>query len=168
LSQRPERDRTADIARARERFANDPEYREHRRAYQRAYRAKHAERLAAIEREWRLENRERVNEKKRAWRAANPDRIREYTRLAANRRRGAPLNQSGRDYARVLYNDPCSYCGGRAGEIDHIEPLALGGGPDWDNLTAACRSCNAQKHSTPLLHYLLRRYNLEVVQPIAA
>lgn len=40
----------------------------------------------------------------------------------------------------------CSYCGGEANEVDHIIPLKRGGSDDPDNLTAACRTCNARKH----------------------
>lgn len=61
------------------------------------------------------------------------------------------------DYEAILREDPCAYCGATAGEIDHIDPLSLGGSPEWDNLGAACRSCNASKHATPLLKYLLAR-----------
>lgn len=73
---------------------------------------------------------------------------------AAHRRRGVPLD---REYAAILRRDPCCYCGGPAGEIDHIVPVIRGGSGEWDNLTAACRSCNATKHDTDLLGYLLQR-----------
>jgi len=57
-----------------------------------------------------------------------------------------------------LYHDPCAYCGGRAGEIDHIEPTSKGGAPkDLGNLTAACRSCNAAKGDKSLLLFMAYR-----------
>jgi len=40
----------------------------------------------------------------------------------------------------------CTYCGGVANEVDHIIPLKRGGSDDPDNLTSACRTCNARKH----------------------
>lgn len=58
---------------------------------------------------------------------------------------------------RVLENDPCSYCGGSGGEIDHIVPLAKGGTHSIDNLTGACKSCNSSKHITNLLLFMLRQ-----------
>lgn len=45
----------------------------------------------------------------------------------------------------------CRYCGGRAPEvrltIDHVVPVALGGGDDPTNLATACADCNAGKSS---------------------
>lgn len=61
------------------------------------------------------------------------------------------------DYEAIIRKDPCAYCGGPAGEVDHIEPLKRGGSSEWDNLGPACRSCNSSKHATPLLAYLLGR-----------
>lgn len=49
-------------------------------------------------------------------------------------------------YRRLLQNDPCSYCGGPGGTVDHIVPKAHGG-PKWDtqNWTGACARCNTRK-----------------------
>jgi 5-methylcytosine-specific restriction endonuclease McrA len=45
---------------------------------------------------------------------------------------------------RILARDhfTCWRCGGRATEVDHIIPHALGGPTTPDNLRAACRRCN--------------------------
>jgi len=49
-------------------------------------------------------------------------------------------------------NHTCRYCGATAPDakltIDHVVPVALGGGDDPSNLVAACRDCNAGKSST--------------------
>jgi hypothetical protein len=49
-------------------------------------------------------------------------------------------------------NHTCRYCGGTAPDVkltvDHVTPVALGGGDDPGNLVAACRDCNAGKSST--------------------
>lgn len=49
-------------------------------------------------------------------------------------------------------NHTCRYCGGRAPEVvltvDHVVPVALGGGDDPSNLVAACRDCNVGKASS--------------------
>jgi 5-methylcytosine-specific restriction endonuclease McrA len=50
--------------------------------------------------------------------------------------RGAVL---GRD------NWTCSYCGGEATEVDHVEPRARGGATTPANLVATCRPCNKTK-----------------------
>lgn len=49
--------------------------------------------------------------------------------------------------ANVLARDEhvCAYCGGRADTMDHITPRAAGGPHAWENVTAACRRCNAKK-----------------------
>ena len=39
----------------------------------------------------------------------------------------------------------CSYCGGEATEVDHVNPRARGGATTPANLVAACRSCNKGK-----------------------
>lgn len=38
----------------------------------------------------------------------------------------------------------------RAPEMDHIVPIAAGGGHTWANVALACRACNARKRSRPL------------------
>ena len=44
----------------------------------------------------------------------------------------------------------CRYCRSKDGEltIDHVVPVALGGGDGPENLVAACRDCNAGKSSS--------------------
>jgi recombinational DNA repair protein (RecF pathway) len=64
-------------------------------------------------------------------------------------------------WARVLRRDPCSYCDGAGGTVDHIVPLAHGGEKAVSvNGTGACSTCNSlshQKSDTPLLQFLLKR-----------
>ena len=60
-------------------------------------------------------------------------------------------------YGQILYDDPRSYCGGDERiTLDHIIPIIQGGEEEWDNLTAACVSCNSSKRDRSLLHFLLR------------
>ncbi len=92
------------------------------------------------------------------WRAENRQRVRALTRESSARRR-ALVGQQRRDisdHAQVLRRDPCSYCGGDGGVIDHIVPLAGGGDHAVANLAGACRSCNARKRTIPLLRFLLK------------
>lgn len=48
----------------------------------------------------------------------------------------------------------CSYCGAHPPNVllhvDHIVPVAEGGGNEEDNLTTACEACNLGKSATPL------------------
>lgn len=105
-----------------------------------------------------------------AWRAKNPEasdalslRYRQSKggRLAAARkaalRRGVVTDEWTDDYITMLLDDPCSYCGGVGGTIDHIVPIKAGGTSEWDNLTAACRSCNASKRDITLIGFLSRK-----------
>lgn len=48
----------------------------------------------------------------------------------------------------IMHRDryTCQYCGRRGDlTIDHIIPRSRGGKDTWDNVTAACRRCNALK-----------------------
>lgn len=53
-----------------------------------------------------------------------------------------------------IYNGHCAYCGQEIEikdmQIDHFNPLHLGGTNDFDNLMPACRSCNHYKSTLTL------------------
>jgi 5-methylcytosine-specific restriction endonuclease McrA len=134
----------------------------------------HRERVKARATEWNKANRERHNdaarrhrakpevrdarkEYVRRWNAENQDRLKTYAvRYKQWQRRLIDLDPESWDRAVELQRDPCAYCGGPAGEVDHIVPVSRGGENHWSNPTAACRSCNARKHATPMLHFLLK------------
>lgn len=42
-------------------------------------------------------------------------------------------------------NHRCGYCGAVADSIDHVLPRSRGGKNVWENVIAACRSCNLRK-----------------------
>jgi 5-methylcytosine-specific restriction endonuclease McrA len=42
-------------------------------------------------------------------------------------------------------NHTCGYCGQTADSIDHVLPRSRGGQNVWENVIAACRSCNLRK-----------------------
>ncbi len=58
------------------------------------------------------------------------------------------------EYTKILLKDVCAYCGNVAGTIDHIHPIVKGGGLQWENLTAACLSCNASKQGRSVIDFL--------------
>lgn len=126
---------------------------ETRRAYRNREKAREVRAL------WRELHRVEVNAQNRQRRRNNLERYRELGRLFQRARRASagPVDEAARDYARVLACDPCSYCGGPGGEVDHIVPVVAGGGNEGGNLTAACRSCNASKGSRSLLTFFLQR-----------
>lgn len=102
-------------------------------------------------RRYRVINKPTVQKNEQRYRQNN--RHKEVARRHA--RRAMPLTDQAREYIAILQNDPCSYCGTAGGTIDHIIPVAKGGTNDWDNLTAACLSCNSKKHDRHLLTFLL-------------
>jgi len=67
-------------------------------------------------------------------------RLRRYVKVPYHRR--VPLNRRAvfaRDHHR------CQYCAGAAENLDHVLPRSRGGDHAWENVVAACRSCNARK-----------------------
>ena len=42
----------------------------------------------------------------------------------------------------------CEMCGADATDVDHIVPLTQGGGNEWTNLQALCKSCHSRKTAT--------------------
>lgn len=112
-------------------------------------------------------HRDSYRERARVWYAANTERARENVRryqsahplyyllrAKARKRLLTAPDADHRDYVAILRADPCSYCGGPCEEIDHIAAVKAGGGNTWDNLTAACLSCNRAKATKPLLRAL--------------
>jgi 5-methylcytosine-specific restriction endonuclease McrA len=68
-------------------------------------------------------------------------RLNHYVRRPLPRPRLTRREVFARDHQR------CQYCGRRGGDLtlDHVLPKHRGGAHDWDNLVAACRSCNHRK-----------------------
>lgn len=103
--------------------------------------------------------REEIRQKRKAyrkrWLEKNVDIIRARRFKTGSRVRGSEPSAEAMDYVKLIRKDVCSYCGSIGGTIDHIVPLSAGGDSDWDNLAAACRSCNSRKNTKPLLEFLL-------------
>lgn len=90
----------------------------------------------------------------KAWREANPAKRRDiWYRWYEGTQNPSPETLA---YIDVLLNDPCSYCGGPAEHLEHIEPRSLGGPHDWTNLTASCGPCNRSKGNRLLLLWMAR------------
>lgn len=111
------------------------------------YRLTHPERRKAI-----------VRESSRRRRAVNPF----VHRLAAQHRRDLPLTNSQLPctwHELLAYWDErglhaCIYCGAPFAEIDHVEPIALGGKTTLQNLVPSCEFCNRSKSSKLLVDWL--------------
>lgn len=148
--------RAADInARKRARYAADPKYRQKALAASAATKARDPEKARRYVRDWHKRHGGN-KDYKASWRSENREKVRAYSRRDARQRRVLGTDD-GVAYALLLERDPCCYCGGPGGEVDHIVAVKHGGDGDWPNLTAACRSCNARKHARPLLTFLHER-----------
>jgi 5-methylcytosine-specific restriction endonuclease McrA len=138
-------------------------------AYKAEYRLKNAAELARKTREWVRANPERVRlknknktelqraadkERIRRWKMENPDRWRALRRKHKWLRSGADAESA--EYAEIVRADPCSYCGGVGGTVDHIVPLDQGGRHHWSNFTGACAWCNKSKHTTSAILFMAR------------
>lgn len=146
-----------------------------RRERTRAWNKQNPERKADAAAAWFKANSELVATRARAWREANPERAREIARRAhesykqrhpvryalrhRSEVRSRRLGGDALDFACVVVADPCSYCGGEGGTLDHIDPLVFGGPHDPTNFTSACHSCNSQKGAKSLLSFLLTNHS---------
>lgn len=125
-----------------------------------------ARRLSELE--WRRNNPEYARRASRRARTANPERDRRYKRAWAQRnphkvvnydprRAAAPFDEEAVEYAAIIINDPCVYCGGESAQIDHIVPLRDGGDSHWSNLAPTCARCNGSKGAKSVLDFMLYR-----------
>jgi 5-methylcytosine-specific restriction endonuclease McrA len=141
-------------ARRRARYATDPEFsateRERgRRTYRADPQAWNAKRV-----EWAKRNPEKRRASEARHRERHTARLREQWALRRALRRASGSLEL--ELVQMLRADPCSYCGGPGGTLDHIAPVSAGGTNDEANLVGACQPCNSRKGSAPLLQALIR------------
>lgn len=67
------------------------------------------------------------------------------------------MDPEARGWQALVRRDVCSFCGERAVDADHIDPLSGGGDNRYGNFTGACRRCNRAKRDKPLLLFMLER-----------
>jgi 5-methylcytosine-specific restriction endonuclease McrA len=73
-------------------------------------------------------------------------RLRRYVRVPYRRRIALSRRAV---FARDL--NRCQYCGDGAENLDHVVPRSRGGTHTWENVVAACRTCNTRKgNRTPV------------------
>ena len=149
-------------ARIRARYAANPErvkassaawnvaHPERVKARSAAFRAANPERKKASDTAYRTANAEKVRARISAWTAANPEKVRANH---ANRRACKILSggtHTAADVKRILIRQGkrCVYCKTSLDvgyHVDHIIPLAKGGGNGPDNLQCLCQTCNLSK-----------------------
>lgn len=131
-------------------------HREERRAYKRAYDAKHRASHRTYN-QVRRQNpvvRARMIANAKAWRENNRQRWQQRNNLASAKRRAllyqAPVNDlTLADWERRVaeFGGRCAYCGRQTAEIqqDHVVPVSRGGNHTRGNIVPACKPCNARK-----------------------
>lgn len=138
-------DPAARSAEHRERYENDPVYREavKRRARERAAR------LRATE-----EGRAAWNAKKEEWRRAHPEKKAEQNRRDKQWRAQAGwITRQKRERVLKHYGAICvACCSTEDLTVDHILPVSAGGTSDLSNLQVLCGMCNAKK-GTNIIDY---------------
>lgn len=136
------------------RYADDPQYREKKRASVVASFDKNKDRYYAKRVEKYAKNksfRHSVIEYIKKWQAENNHRIRVYSARRRAKDVGADGDFTADDVKQLLEKQQakCIYCGenisGRLYTIEHLTPLSRGGSNDVENIALACRSCNARK-----------------------
>ena len=136
----------------------------------RQWRAKNPERNRRNSQRWHEQNREEVNARRRKHRAENPhgDWESDYRK----RSRAADCIPVVRSFTREELIEfwgngaRCVYCDGPFEEIDHLQPIALGGVHAVETVVPSCSGCNQEggKHARNFLRQMTEeeRY-LEVV-----
>ena len=97
----------------------------------------------------------------RRWSTKPEVQARKRARAAQRRKR---LREDA--YYRHLSLDPCAYCGGPGGTVDHVVPLYHGGEDTWENMAGACHDCNTRKGTKPLLRFMLVRLVDQELAPL--
>jgi 5-methylcytosine-specific restriction endonuclease McrA len=112
---------------------------------------KNRETIKARSQRWRQENRERWLEASRRWSKDNPERHAQHRRtrralLAAAKI--VPFTVEQLDAKMAYWGHRCWVCRGKFQAVDHVKPLAAGGGHLLANLRPICQSCNSKKRAT--------------------
>lgn len=150
-----------------EKYANNTEFREKCKAYQKRYRKEHPDRVLEAQRRYRKEHwdsklRDYHNDWKRRWGKTPKGKM--ASSLKGYRRRAILKSDIGthtpQEWNEVIkkHGGKCAYCKQEKKLTkDHIIPLSKGGTNTIDNLQPLCRNCNARKgnriiHSDPSRH----------------
>ena len=141
----------------------DPEWtREYNRRYRlengeklREYDQKRKERRKTAHKKWRVkpENSAKIVARAKEWAVKNPDKVRINRKNTAGRRRArlkmAPFEKISPSEVYISHSGVCGIChkpvSDKEFEIDHIIPIAKGGGHIRSNVQPAHRPCNKRK-----------------------
>jgi 5-methylcytosine-specific restriction endonuclease McrA len=104
-------------------------------------------------RAWRAANPERARAQHASWRQRNPEKHNELSRKRAAKKKGNGVYRVSKKELKALLADPCFYCGGQSNTIDHVVPIARGGGHSIGNLVGACKPCNSSKKDLTIMEW---------------
>lgn len=130
------------------------------RAATRAWQAKNRDHIVAWRKQYRQKNLEAVRQRLLDWLAKNPDATRRHNanRRARARRTGGTLSPGLVPRLLKLQRGRCACgCGrllGRDFHLDHIVPLARGGGNVDKNMQLLRRACNLFKHAKDPIDFM--------------
>jgi hypothetical protein len=127
------------------------------------------EKLVAYTQKWRKANPEKYEammetskgkfaKYRKEWKRANPDLVRAQVHVRRARKIGNGGEHTGEQLAELFESQKCRcanpYCRidlrAVKKELDHKEPLALGGSSAIENLQWLCAPCNRRKHAKPM------------------
>jgi 5-methylcytosine-specific restriction endonuclease McrA len=165
-------------AKARARYASDPEREKNRHkkwasknlAHLRKYNQKKYQADPEIKkvraRGWRRRNPEYAAMASARYAKNNPEIIRECNRAAGIHRRSAPgkVTPSAIREIRILQKGKCAYCRrkvtGQDEHVDHIIAIKNGGTHDRSNLQILCERCNKRKSWRDPIEFVRSEYGL--------
>lgn len=148
-----------------------------RNANQKAYRARHPERVKESLAEWHAKHptyerdrakrryasdpvyREKVKRGAKKFAVEHPEYFRAAAKLRRARLAGVECTFTIVEAKELFeeYVGLCAYCQAPATTLDHVVPISRGGAHSKSNLVPACKSCNSSKHTKPLLVWLATR-----------
>ena len=123
-------------------------HRQHSKEGMRRWRANNPEARLARDRAYKERHRDQVNAGSRRHQKANPEQRRAIWQRRRARELGAAGNYTTKEWLELLieYRQRCAYCGGGESlQADHRVPLSRGGSHDITNILPACRPCNLRK-----------------------
>lgn len=157
---------------------NYEKHKEQRLIYMREYRKNNVDRLRVKRaekykdmgdkireknREIWAKNKDVYKEKGQEWRKSNKDKIKSNTARRRARIRGAEGSHTAKDIRLLMVTQgaKCACCSARLKKIewhvDHIIPLARGGGNSKSNLQILCSNCNRSKNARDPIEFMQSR-----------